>query len=407
MSAIADPVPHAVPDDALARRNAMVLAVAQALAGGNNTVIVATASIAGGLLAPDKGLATAPVTAMVIGMAIGTLPLGYLARRFDRRFALQCGSAFGILSGLISCSAVMVGSFWLLLLGTFCGGLYAAAHQSYRFAAADTASEAYRPKVVSWVLAGGIFAALIGPQLVIHTKDLLPPYLFAATYIGQSACALIAAVVLTFVKVPPVAPKRADTSRRLAAIARTPRFLVAVACGVASYAMMNMVMTSAPLAMVGCGHSVTDAALGIQWHVLAMYAPSFITGSLIARFGVERITGIGLALIALAAAVGVSGITVAHFWGGLVLLGLGWNLAFIGATTMVTYCHRPEERNKVQSFNDFLIFGTMAVSSFSSGQMLAYWSWSGINEVVFPVVFTAGALLLWLSLRQRAGARAV
>ena len=405
MSAAAEPLAH-IFDDRLARRNAMVLAVAQALAGGNNTVIVSTASIVGAVLAPDKGLATAPVTAMVLGMWLGTLPLGYLARRFDRRFALQCGSVFGMLSGLISCSAVMIGSFWLLLLGTFCGGLYAAAHQSYRFAAADTASEAYRPKVVSWVLAGGIFAALIGPQLVIHTKDLLPPYLFAASYLGQSACALIAAIVLTFVKVPPIAPKRADTSRPLGEIARTPRFVVAVACGVASYAMMNMVMTSAPLAMVGCGHSVTDAALGIQWHVLAMYAPSFVTGSLIARFGVERITFIGLVLIALAAAVGVAGITVAHFWTGLILLGLGWNLAFIGATTMITQCHRPEERNKVQSFNDFLIFGSMAVSSFSSGQMLAYMSWPAINEVVFPTVAIAGALLIWLAMRRRAEARA-
>ena len=406
MSAVAEPLPH-IFDDLLARRNAMVLAVAQALAGGNNTVIVSTASIAGAVLAPDPGLATAPVTAMVLGMWLGTLPLGYLARRFDRRFALQCGSVFGMMSGLISSSAVMIGSFWLLLLGTFCGGLYAAAHQSYRFAAADTASEAYRPKVVSWVLAGGIFAALIGPQLVIHTKDLLPPYLFAASYLGQSVCALLAAIVLIFVKVPPIAPKRADTARPLSEIARTPRFIVAVACGVASYAMMNMVMTSAPLAMVGCGHSVTDATLGIQWHVLAMYAPSFVTGSLIARFGVERITFIGLALIALAAAVGVAGITVAHFWSGLILLGLGWNLAFIGATTMITQCHRPEERNKVQSFNDFLIFGSMAISSFSSGQMLAYMSWPAINEVVFPTVAIAGGLLVWLVLRRRAEARAI
>ncbi len=407
MSAIAESVPHAVHDDRLARRNAMVLAVGQALAGGNNTVIVSTASIVGAVLAPDKGLATAPITAMVLGMWIGALPIGWLARRFDRRFALQCGSLFGVLSGLISFAAVMVGSFWLLLLGTFCGGLYAAAHQSYRFAAADTASERYRPKVVSWVLAGGVFAALIGPQLVIHTKDLLPPHLFAASYLGQSACAVLAAIVLTFVKVPPVAPTRPDTSRPLGEIARTPRFVVAVACGVASYAMMNMVMTSAPLAMVGCGHSVTDAALGIQWHVLAMYAPSFVTGSLIARFGVARITGIGLALIALAAAVGIAGITVAHFWTGLILLGLGWNLAFIGATTMVTQCHRPEERNKVQSFNDFLIFGSMAVSSFSSGQILAYLSWPAINQVVFPVVFAAGGLLVWLAMRRRDEATAV
>jgi predicted MFS family arabinose efflux permease len=401
MSAIAEPFQHAVPDDNLARRNAIVLAVAQALAGGNNTVIVSTASIVGAVLAPDKGLATLPITAMVMGMWLGTLPVGALARRFGRRFALQTGSAFGVLSGLISYSAVMNGQFWLLLVGTFCGGLYAAAHQSYRFAAADTASEAYRPKVVSWVLAGGVFAAVIGPQLVIFTKDLLSPHLFAASYLGQSACALAAAAVLQFVKVPPVAAVRHDNARPLGEIIRAPRFIVAVACGIASYGMMNMLMTSAPLAMVGCGHSVTDAALGIQWHVLAMYAPSFVTGSLIARFGVERITGAGLALIAVSALVGIAGITVAHFWTNLVLLGLGWNLAFIVATTMVTQCHRPKERNKVQSFNDFLIFGSMALTSFSSGQLLYKFGWAAINEVIVPTIIVTGALLIWHALRPR------
>ncbi len=401
MSAVAEPVHPALPDDNLARRNAMVLAIAQALAGGNNTVIVSTASIVGAVLAPDKGLATFPVTAMVFGMWLGTLPLGMLALKFGRRFALQCGSTFGVLSGLISYAAVMNGNFWLLLFGTFCGGLYAAAHQSYRFAAADTASDAYRPKVVSWVLAGGVFAAVIGPQLVIFTKDLLSPHLFAASYLGQSACAVAAAFVLQFVKVPPLAPARHGSVRPLAEILRNSRFIVAVVCGMASYGMMNMVMTSAPLAMVGCGHSVTAATLGIQWHVLAMYAPSFITGALIARFGVERITGIGLALIGVTAVIGISGITVAHFWSALVVLGIGWNLAFIGATTMVTQCHRPHERNKVQAFNDFLIFGSMALSSFSSGQLLEYFGWTTINEVIFPTILVAGALLLWLAQRRR------
>jgi MFS family permease len=404
MSAVAEPIPYGTIDDALARHNAMVLAVAQALAGGNNTVIVSTASIVGAVLAPDKGLATLPITAMVIGMWFGTLPVGWLARRFGRRFALQIGSVFGVLSGLISYAAVMHGQFWLLLIGTFCGGLYAAAHNSYRFAAADTASEAFRPKVVSWVLAGGVFAAVIGPQLVIFTKDLLSPHMFAASYLGQSACALIAAGVLMFVKIPPLPATRVENPRPLGAIVRTPRFIVAVACGMASYAMMNMVMTSAPLAMIGCGHSVTDATLGIQWHVLAMYAPSFVTGSLISRFGVERITGIGLGLIALTAVVGLAGITVAHFWSALVLLGVGWNLAFIGATTMVTQCHRPHERNKVQAFNDFLIFGSMAVASFSSGQLLEYLGWQAINEVIFPTILLAGAMLVWLALRKRAAA---
>lgn len=399
MSALAEPLHH-VFDDRLAKRNAVVLAVAQALAGGNNTVIVSTSSIIGAVLAPDKGLATLPITCMVLGMWFGTLPVGYLARHYGRRFALQTGSVFGIASGLISYTAVMSGNFWLLLFGTFCGGLYAAAHQSYRFAAADTASEAFRPKAVSWVLAGGVFAALIGPQLVIFTKDMLSPHLFAASFLGQSACAVLAAIVLMFVKVPPLPKVRVAQGRPLAEIVLVPRFMVAVACGVASYGLMNVVMTSAPLAMVGCGHSVTDATLGIQWHVLAMYAPSFITGSLIARFGVKRITGIGLALIGLASIAGIAGTSVAHFWTGLVLLGLGWNFSFIGATTLVTQCHRPEERNKVQAFNDFLIFGSMAVTSFSSGQMLAYLSWQAINEVAFPVIIAAGALLLWLHGRR-------
>ncbi len=403
MSAVAEPLQHAF-DDKLAKRNALVLAVAQALAGGNNTVIVSTSSIIGAVLAPDKGLATLPITCMILGMWAGTLPVGWLARRYGRRFALQAGSFFGVASGLISYWSVMSGSFWLLLFGTFCGGLYAAAHQSYRFAAADTASDAFRPKAVSWVLAGGVFAAVIGPQLVIVTKDMLSPHLFAASFLGQSACAVIAAIVLIFVKVPPLPAVRAAQGRPIGVIARKPRFLVALACGIASFGLMNMLMTSAPLAMVGCGHSVTDAALGIQWHVIAMYGPSFFTGSLILRFGVERIAGLGLLLLIGAAVVGISGLTVAHFWGSLVLLGLGWNFAFIGATTMVTECHQPEERNKVQAFNDFLIFGAMAVTSFLSGQMLAYLSWEAINAMIFPIATAAGALLIWHTLRRRSAA---
>ena len=400
MSAIAEPVIHAS-DDRLARRNAMVLAVAQALAGGNNIVIFASASIVGSVLAPTKGLATLPITAMVVGMWLGTLPVGALARRFGRRFALLTGTGFGMLSGFISYSAVMSGNFWLLMVGTFCGGLYAAAHQSYRFAAADTASDHYRPKVVSLVLAGGVFSAVLGPQLVIFTKDLLSPYTFAASYLGQSACALLAALVVMFVKIPPLSVKHLPPGRPLAEIVRTPKFIVAVTCGIVSYTTMNLVMTAAPLAMVDCGHSVTQATLGIQWHVLAMFGPSFITGSLIARFGIARITGIGLALICGTAIVAITGITVAHFWTALVFLGVGWNLSFIGATTMVTQCHRPEERNKVQAFNDFLIFGCLGLSSYASGQLLADFGWASVNVVLFPTVLIAFVLLAWLAYGKR------
>ena len=404
MSVIAETAPHAAVNDALARRNALVLAVAQALAGGNNTVIVSTTSIVGAMLAPDKGLATLPITAMVFGMWMGTLPVGALARRFGRRFALQTGSVFGILSGFVSYTAVLQGSFWLMVAGTFCGGLYAAAHQSYRFAAADTASETFRSKAISFVLAGGVFAAVLGPQLVIWTKDLLSPYMFAASFLGQSVCALLAAIVLQFVRLPQGRAVVHAASRPIWEIVRQPRFVVAAACGMASYGMMNMVMTSAPLAMIDCGHSVTDATLGIQWHVMAMYGPSFFTGTLIARYGVERIAGLGLALIAITAVVAISGVTVAHFWIALSLLGMGWNFAFIGATTMVTQCHRAHERTQVQSFNDFLIFGSMAAASFSSGQMLVYFGWQAINELIFPVILTVFALLAWLKWKVRSEA---
>lgn len=395
----------ALDGDRLARRNVLVLATAQALAGGNSTIIVTTGGIVGAMLAPDKGLATLPITFMVIGMWAGTLPLGALAKRFGRRFALQAGSASGILSGLLSCAAVLNGSFLLFLFGAFCGGVYAAAHQSYRFAAADTASESFRPKAVSWVLAGGVFSAVIGPQLIIFTKDMLPPYLFAATFLGQAGLAAVAAVVLIFVKIPrPAVTKSGGGGRPLGQIVRTPRFISAAVCGAASYGMMNLVMTSAPLAMIGCGLTVTDASLGLQWHVLAMYIPSFFTGSLISRFGIDRIIVIGLALLFASAAVALSGITLWHFWAVLVLLGVGWNFAFIGATTMVTQCHTAEERNKVQAFNDFLVFGSMAVGSFLSGQLLASFGWAAVNEVVFPTVLAAAVLLLWRAMRERARA---
>jgi predicted MFS family arabinose efflux permease len=403
MSAIADISPL-VADDRLAKRNTLVLATAQALAGGNNMVIAATAGIVGTMLASNPGLATLPVSVMVCGIWLGTVPQGYLARNFGRRFALQFGSVVGTLAGLISCVAVIQGSFPLFLLGTFCCGLYAAAHNSYRFAVCDTASEVYRPKAISFVLAGGVMASFIGAAMVIVTKDWWVPHLFAATFIAQSVVAVVAGLVLTQLKSPPPTPReerRLNPGRPLSEIARQPLFIAAVACGVVSYVIMNLVMTSAPIAMVGCGHSVTQSTLGIQWHVLGMYAPSFITGSLIVRFGVFRIIALGLALLLASAAISMAGESVGHFWVGLALLGVGWNFAFIGATTLVTHCHRPEERNKVQTLNDFLIFGTMALGSFASGQLLATLGWAFVNATVFPPVLAVAALLAWVGLRHR------
>jgi MFS family permease len=329
--------------------------------------------------------------------------MGFLAKRFGRRTAYASAAIPGALAGLIGYAAMVQGSFWLYLVSAFCGGLYAASHMSYRFGAADTASPAFKPKAIAWVMAGGLVSAILGPQLVIYTKDLMPPYMFAASYLGQAAFAVIAGVIiLAFFRAPGGAHFASTRAGRpIREIARQPKFIVAVVCGVASYALMNLMMTSAPLAMFDCGHSVADAALGIQWHVLAMYAPSFFTGSIILRFGVLPVTAVGLVILGLSAVVGLSGITVAHFWIALILLGVGWNFAFVGATTMVTDCYRPEERNKVQAFNDFLIFGSMAIGSFISGSMLAHFGWYLVNVVMFPVVAVAGAMLIWLTLRER------
>ena len=393
-----------LPNDRLAKRNALVLAIAQALAGGNNTVVLATGGILGSMLAPSKALATLPISIYVLGLWMGSLPFGWLARRYGRRVAFQIGTISGVLTGLICYVAVMQGSFLILNIGTLFSGFYASAHLAYRFAAADTASDAFKPKAISWVLIGGVFAGVVGSQTVIFTNEIWLPYAYSATFLAQAGLAAISSVVLMFVQIPAPPRKQLEgEGRPILEIARQPRFIVAVVCGVASYSMMNMVMTSAPLAMVLCNHSRDDSALGLQWHVLGMFLPSFFTGNLISRFGVERVVAFGFALLMVSAAVSMSGITIAHFWTGLVLLGLGWNFSFIGATTMVTACHRPNERNRVQSFNDFLVFGAMAIGSFSSGTLLEAYGWATVNEVVFPVVLAAGALLLWGVLRRPAG----
>jgi MFS family permease len=387
-------------DDRLARRNVLVLAAAQALAGGNQVVLVTAGGIIGTMLAPHKGLATLPISVMVIGMWLGTLPIGALARRFGRRPALQMGAAMGAFAGLFCSAAILRGSFGLFLAGALCSGVYAASHHAYRFAAADTASAGFRPKAVSWVLGGGVASAVVGPQLIIFTKDYWPPFLFSVTFLGQAALAASVILVLTFLKIPrPPSVKEHGSGRPLLEIISGPRFVIAAICGAASYAMMNLVMTSAPLAMLACNHSITDATLGLQWHVLAMYVPSFFTGALIIRFGVERIVFLGFTLIIASALMAIAGIALWNFWIGLVLLGVGWNFSFVGATSMVTQCHTPMERNKVQAFNDFLVFGSMAVASFSSGQLLEAFGWTAVNYVVFPTILTAAALLLWRKLR--------
>jgi len=253
-------------------------------------------------------------------------------------------------------------------------------------------------------MTGGVIAGVVGPQLVVWTKEALPPVLFAGTYIGQAVVALIAGVILSFIDIPkPRAAPTGTVRRPTSAYFRDRAFVIAVICGAATYMLMNFVMTAAPLAMIGCNHSIDDAAYGIQWHVIAMYAPSFFTGNLIVRHGAPKVVAGGLALTALSAVVALLGLTVAHFYVALVLLGLGWNFGYIGASAMVADAARPEERTRVQAVNDFCVFGVMAIGSFSSGQIVTTYGWDVVNWVVFPIVAVA-ALALAMGSRRRAEA---
>jgi MFS family permease len=393
-----------ISDDVRARRNVARLAAAQALTGANSAVIFATGAIVGATLAPDVSLATVPISMYVVGLAAGTLPTGAISRRFGRRVAFIVGTACGVVTGLVGSFAILRGSFALFCTATFLGGLYGAVAQSYRFAAADGASAAFRPKAVSWVMAGGIFAGLLGPQLVQWTMDIWQPYLFAFSFLVQAAVAVVAMAILSGVDLPKPAAADLHGGRPLLEIVRQPRFIAAALCGIVAYPVMNLVMTSAPLAMKMCGLTMSDSNFGLQWHIVAMYGPSFFTGSLIARFGAPAIVALGLSLEAVAAMIGLSGLTAMHFWATLVMLGMGWNFGFVGASALVLETHLPQERNKVQAFNDFLIFGMMALGSFSSGQLLANFGWSAVNLVVFPpVALGLGVLaLVWSAKRRRA-----
>lgn len=385
-----------------AQRNIRVLVAAQALGGASPAIIVSLGGLVGQMLASNPALATLPVSIYNLGLALGTIPAALLMQRAGRRTVYLLGALMGLMAGLVSAFGIMSSAFTMFCVGTFIAGFYGSCVQSYRFAAADTALPDDRARAISRVMIGGLAAAVIGPQMVIWTRDMMPAAPFAGSFFGQAALALLALPLLMRLNAPPpVVAKQENTGRPLSEILRNPRFLVALMAGVVTYGLMSFVMTASPMAMVGCGHSVGEAALGIQWHVLAMFAPSFFTGRLIARFGKGTVTAVGLLLIAASGAVALSGLGLGQFWLALVLLGVGWNFGFIGATAMVTDCYRPEERAKVQALNDFSVFGTVAIASFSSGRLLSVSGWDTVNWMMFPIVGVVLALMGWEHLRRR------
>ena len=402
-AAIPDPTQ---PDDRLARRNVAVLVAAQAVMGAQMSMIFTIAGLAGQSLAPNACWATLPISCTVLGSMTAATPLSALMQRFGRRTGFVVGAMGGALGAALGALGLMTGSFLLLCLGGFATGFYQSAQGFYRFAAADSASDAFRPKAISWVTAGGLFAAVIANILVKATAEaLVIPFL--AIYLAVIALNLGGVWLFAFLNIPrPRPPAAGDpTGRSRMELLRNPRIAVSMICATVAYALMNLVMTSSPLAVVGCGFQKSDAANVVSAHVLAMFAPSFFTGNIIARIGIERTVSIGLVILASAGAVAMSGVDLVNFFAALMLLGIGWNFAFIGATAMLTGEQTPAERGRLQGLNDMVLFGGVTVASFASGGLMncsggsVEAGWQAVNLAMLPFLVLAGGALIWLAMR--------
>ncbi|MBD3677153.1 MAG: MFS transporter [Rhodobacteraceae bacterium] len=401
----AQSLPH---DDRRAKRNVVILFAAQATMGAQMPMIFTIGGLAGQSLASNICYATLPISMIVLGSMLWATPLAAIMQRFGRRVGFFSGALGGSVGAAIGAYGLMQSSFALFLLGSLFTGMYMSAQGFYRFAAADTASEEYRPKAISYVLAGGLVSAVLGPQIVKVTADaMVVPFL--GTYLAVIGVNLAGSLLFFFLDIPTPPPpsKDAPKGRSRWELLKTPRIAVAIICAMVSYALMNLVMTSAPLAVVGCGFDKGNAADIVTAHVLAMFAPSFFTGHLIRRFGVERIVAIGLAILASAGLVGLAGVELENFFIALILLGLGWNFGFIGATTMLASAHTPEERGRVQGMNDMIVFGCVTLASLSSGGLMncsggtPQEGWAAVNLAMIPLLTLAGAALIWLVMQPK------
>ena len=382
-------------------RNVLLLAACQAMLLTNNSTLIAINALAGLALAPHPWLATLPVTCWVLGSALTTVPASFYMKQVGRRTGLMRGATVGIIGALMCAGAVWLQNFWLLCAGTLVWGTYNAFGQYYRFAAAEVATVDFRATAISLVLAGGLLGGILGPTTSRFTVDLLGPK-FMGAYLALILCALIAIVLLRFIEVPdPAAEERASSGRPMREIALQPKFAVAVLAGAVGYGVMNLLMTSTPIAMGTCGHPYGDAAFVISSHVIAMFAPSFVTGGLIRRFGVLPVMFVGALLNVAAIATAVSGLSVTHFWLSLVLLGVGWNFLYVGATTLLTETYRPEERAKAQGANEFAIFVMMVVSSLTSGVIVTGAGWELLNLAALIPLAAVALAIPWLAIDQR------
>jgi MFS family permease len=401
-------------DDRRAKRNVAVLVAAQAIMGAQMPMVFVIGGLAGGMLATNICLATLPISFIVFGSMITAPVLSPWMQKHGRRAGFFVGTIAGAIGALVAAYGLYIGSFTVLLAGSLLTGVYMSAQGFYRFAAADTASDSFRPKAISYVMAGGLVSAIVGPQLnkLVQDAFVVP---FLGTYLAIAVLNLAGMFLFLLLDLPKGsknAPEEvhAVPPRTRRELLRDPRIVVAIICAMVAYSLMNLVMTSTPLAVVGCGFTKNNANDIVSAHVLAMFAPSFFTGHLIARFGVEKIIAAGLVILLGAGIVALSGVTLGNFFGALILLGLGWNFGFIGATSMLAASHAPHERGVVQGMNDMIVFGMVTIASLSSGSLMncsggtAVEGWTAVNLAMVPFLVLAGGALIWLATRPKASA---
>ena len=394
------------PNDSQAKHNVAVLVVAQAILGGQMPIMFIVGGLAGGMLTGNPCFATLPISLIVFGSMTTAPWLSPLMQKYGRKTGFFVGAIAGSMGAAISAYGLYVASFSFFLIGAYFSGIYMSAQGFYRFAATDTASDNFRPKAISYVMAGGLISAVFGPQLNKFVQDasVIP---FLGSYIAIIGLNLVGMFLFFLLRLPNgtaheprVEATKSPRSRK--ELLGDPRILVAISCGMVAYALMNLVMTSTPLAVVGCGLTKNNANDIVSAHVIAMFLPSFFTGHLITRFGVERIMGLGLTILAAAGLVALSGMEITNFFLALILLGLGWNFGFIGATTLLTGAHATHESGRVQGMNDAIVFGCVTVASIASGGLMnctggsIVQGWAAVNYAMVPFLLLAGTALLWL-----------
>lgn len=378
-------------------KNVILLAICQAVSNTGMTVNMTVTALTGLMLASDKAYATLPLAIQFTATMMTTLPASLLMRKVGRRAGLTLGVFLGVAGSLAAAYAIFEEHFVLFCIASAFIGSFQGFALFYRHAAADTASPKFRSKAISLVLGGGVVAAILGPEIALLSKDYFAPVVFAGSFVAIALLKSSTLIPLFFVEIPkPSGEESSGKGRPLLEIVKQPVFIVAVAGGMVGYGVMTFIMTATPIAMDFCGYVFSDVKFIIQWHVLGMFVPSFFTGSLISRFGVLNVMLAGVAAYLLSVGISFSGIEIAQFFGGLVLLGLGWNFLFVGGTTLLTEAFQPAEKAKVQGLNDFMVFSVVAASSFLSGALQHNFGWQIVNLGVIPLVLMVFFLILWL-----------